>query len=256
MDRAGLLITGSAGVIGSVLVRGLREQFRVCGLDRAPTPALERAWLADVTDPEQLEEAWREMGPARYLVHLAAVSDASAAWGPVLENNIHGTKVVLEAAVRHGVRRAVFASSNHVTGAYEGNPPELHLRESPPLLSVNHPYRPDGFYGISKLTGEALASYFHDYHGLEVVCLRIGTVLESDDPTGDPRHLRTWLSHRDLVQLVHKSLLATSPFPGFGVYYGVSNNRGRFWDLSNAYRELGYRPRDDASDRCSPSPTD
>ena len=54
----------------------------------------------------------------------------------------------------------------------------------------------------------------------------------------------TWLSHRDLLQLVKCSLTADVEF---GIYYGVSDNRKRFWDISNAERELGYRPQDDAS---------
>jgi glycogen synthase len=56
--------------------------------------------------------------------------------------------------------------------------------------------------------------------------------------------MKTWLSHRDLVQLVEKSLLSNIDF---GVYYGVSNNKGRFWDISNAEDEIGYKPQDDAS---------
>jgi uronate dehydrogenase len=34
---------------------------------------------------------------------------------------------------------------------------------------------------------------------------------------------------------------------GFGIYYGVSNNTGRFWDISNAERDLGYIPQDNAA---------
>jgi hypothetical protein len=53
-----------------------------------------------------------------------------------------------------------------------------------------------------------------------------------------------WLSHRDLVQLVEKSLSANVVF---GIYYGISNNKGAFWDISNARDELGFAPEDDAS---------
>ena len=74
--------------------------------------------------------------------------------------------------------------------------------------------------------------------------MRIGAVLKDDDPTTDARNLRIWLSHRDLVQLVEKSLAANIPF---GIYYGISNNKGAFYDLSNARDELGFVPEDDAS---------
>ena len=87
---------------------------------------------------------------------------------------------------------------------------------------------------------------YYDLHGLESVCLRIGSVLKDDDPTRNARSQSMWLSQRDLVQLVKKSLLAEVKF---AVYYGVSNNRKRFWDISNAMTEIGYQPEDDASTR-------
>jgi len=81
---------------------------------------------------------------------------------------------------------------------------------------------------------------------VEAICLRIGAVLGDDDPTTDARNLRIWLSHRDLVQLVDKSLLTNVPF---GIYYGISNNKGAFYDILNARDELGFVPLDDASTR-------
>ena len=57
---------------------------------------------------------------------------------------------------------------------------------------------------------------------------------------------RIWLSHRDLVQLVEKSLSAEVTF---GIYYGISNNKGAFWDISNARADLGFAPVDDGSAR-------
>jgi hypothetical protein len=56
--------------------------------------------------------------------------------------------------------------------------------------------------------------------------------------------MKIWLSHRDLAQLVKKSILSDI---GFAVYYGVSDNKGMFWDISNAEEEIGYKPQDDAS---------
>jgi nucleoside-diphosphate-sugar epimerase len=138
----------------------------------------------------------------------------------------------------------VFASSNHVTGAYEGFPPRLHTQPHPTRITPQDPIRPDGNYGVSKAAGEAIARMYYELYGIESVCLRIGTVLRDDNPGRDPRHESTWLSHRDLVQLVRKSLLAKIKF---AIYYGVSNNRKRFWDISNAEQEIGYHPESDAS---------
>jgi hypothetical protein len=63
-----------------------------------------------------------------------------------------------------------------------------------------------------------------------------------------PRNAReraTLVTHRDLIQLVRCSLEANLR-TGFGIYYGVSRNRWRFWDIEEAARDLGYEPQDDA----------
>jgi hypothetical protein len=91
-----------------------------------------------------------------------------------------------------------------------------------------------------------MARYYSDRWGLSAICLRIGAVLEDDDPTRDPQNRRIWLSHRDLVQLVEKSL---STNVDFGIYFGISNNQGAFWDISNARADLGYEPVEDGSRR-------
>jgi nucleoside-diphosphate-sugar epimerase len=131
-----------------------------------------------------------------------------------------------------------------VTGAYEGFPPSLHTKENVGMIKVSDPIRPDGFYGVSKAAGEALARMYYELHGLESICLRIGSVTRDDDPGANPRMRSTWLSHRDLIQLVRRSLQADVKF---GIYYGVSNNKKRFWDISVAERDLGYHPVDDGS---------
>ncbi len=148
------------------------------------------------------------------------------------------------AAQRHGVQRIVFASSNHVTGAYEGFPPSMHTRENVGIIRVSDPIRPDGFYGVSKAAGEAIARMYYELYGLESICLRIGSVNKDDSPAGNARTRSTWLSHRDLLQLVKRSLKADVKF---GIYYGVSNNKKRFWDIEDAKRDLGYQPEDDGS---------
>ena len=111
-------------------------------------------------------------------------------------------------------------------------------------ISVKDPIRPDSDYGVSKAFGEILARYYCARWGMESICLRIGSVIADDDPTESLRFKRTWLSHRDLIQLVEKSLDSSI---AFGIYYGISNNKGAFWDISNAQIELGYNPQDDAS---------
>jgi hypothetical protein len=85
--------------------------------------------------------------------------------------------------------------SLHVTGFYDATQ----------RISPEAPVRPDSFYGLGKACGENLGRLYADKHGLAVVCLRIGTFAEQ--PT-TPRHLSTWLSPRDAVELFYRSLVA------------------------------------------------
>jgi dTDP-4-dehydrorhamnose reductase len=240
-----LLITGASGVIGKVLITALADTFNIFGVDRDVTSPSNRLFKAELSEYEQVAHLIRNISPLQLIVHLAADSRGSAPWESVFKNNIIVTKNVYEAAREASVRRVVFASSNHVTGGYEGVPPTLHKQLAPTMIKIADPIRPDSDYGVSKAFGEAVARQYYELYGIESICLRIGTVLADDNPTKDDRYLKTWLSHRDLVQLVKKCLLSNNVT--FGIYYGVSNNRGRFWDISNAKEELGFWPEDDAS---------
>ncbi len=249
MARPRIMITGCNGLIGRILWQALDREYELYGLDIHLPTGDKTKFAADIAQWDQVRAAFNRTPGLDFVIHLAGVSAVDANWEAVLHNNIEGTRNVYENAHHHGVRRIIFASSNHVTGAYEGFPPDLHTRPRPDLISTRAPIRPDGFYGVSKAAGEALARMYYDLYGLESICLRIGTVLPEDDPGSQPRFESTWLSHRDRIQLVRKSLSASV---GFGIYYGVSNNRKRFWDISNAESELGYRPEDNASDRIHP----
>jgi nucleoside-diphosphate-sugar epimerase len=240
-----LLITGASGVIGKVLVPKLAESYDVYGVDQNLTAVPGRLFKADLSDYEQIASVVSAISDLRIIVHLAANSTADASWQSVLKNNIVATRNVFEAAKERRVKRIVLASSNHVTGGYEGIPPTLHLYANPRMITTVDPIRPDSDYGTSKAFGEAVARQYHELYGIDSVCLRIGTVLADDDPRKNKRLLKTWLSHNDLVQLVKKSICSEDV--KFGIYYGVSNNKGRFWDISNAEQELDFHPQDDAS---------
>ncbi len=238
-----LLITGSKGKIGTVLIEALADSFEVYGVDILDTVG-ERTFRADLADYKQLSNVLRVIAPIPCIVHLAADPRVGAGWDSVLKNNIIGTKNLYEAAKEYEVKKVVLASSNHVTGAYEGIPPSLHEQPKPRLITINDPVRPDSDYGTSKIFGEAVARQYYELYGIQSVCLRIGSFLADDNPTKSERVRRTWISHRDLIQLVKKSILSEVEF---GIYYGVSNNKSRFWDISNAGEEIGYYPEDDAS---------
>jgi uronate dehydrogenase len=224
-----LAVTGAAGTIGSVMRSGLTGHAGVLRLmDVVP---LEAGPGEEVVqgDIRSLEDARHALAGCEAVVHLAAIAD-EAEFEEILDTNIRGTFNVFEAARLEGCRRVVFASSNHAIGFYP-------VGET---IGVDVPVRPDTYYGVSKLFGENLGRLYHDRHGLEVVCLRIGAFLPEPER---PRHLSIWLSHRDAVQLVRRSLEA--PDVGFLTVYGTSDNR-RSWWLRDGWDRLGYAPQDQA----------
>lgn len=240
-----VLITGINGNIGTILHGALKITHDIYGIDQEGEFS-ERVVEANIAEYKKLADAIQKFSPLDAIVHLAGNPHVDATWEEVLSSNIVGTRNVFEAAREFVVRRVIFASSNHVTGAYEGFGQDLHLHKQhePRKISPQDPIRPDSDYGVSKAFGEAVARYYCARWGIEAICLRIGVVLPDDDPTKSLHSRKIWLSHRDLVQLVEKSLTANVVF---GIYYGVSENKGRFWDIANARDELGYIPLDDGT---------
>ena len=94
-------------------------------------------------------------------------------------------------------------------------------------------------------------AYYHDNFGIEAACLRIGTVSRDDDPKANVRLKATWLSHRDAVHLIDRCLSVENL--GYQIFYGVSNNTWRFWDIEHAKQFLGYDPQDNAQDHWPPA---
>ncbi len=233
-----VLITGAAGEIGSVLRAGLAGRYRRLVLfDRTPMgPAGsgEQIHVADIGDRAALRTA---MEGIDCVVHLAGVP-REAEWEPILEANIAGCYNVFEAARDAGVRRLVFASSNHAIG--------YHRVER--VLDETAEFRPDSRYGVSKVFGEALGRLYADKYGLSVICLRIGSFRAR--PMAQ-REFATWISHADAVRLAACSIEAPADLH-FAVFYGVSNNRSRRW-TDRARELIGFEPKDVAEETVSPA---
>jgi nucleoside-diphosphate-sugar epimerase len=230
-----------------VLRDALGPNHEVYGLD-LEGPFSDRIVSADISDYGQVAGVVQKFSPLEAVIHLAGNPKVDASWESVLKSNIIGTRNIFEAAREFGVPKVIYASSNHVTGAYHGFEPSLYkyTEPGPPMISPKDPIRPDSDYGLSKAFGEAVARYYFDRWEVKAICLRIGAVLKDDDPARQSQNRRIWLSHRDMVQLVEKSLSADVTF---GIYYGISNNKDAFWDISNARADLGYEPVDDGAAR-------
>jgi NAD(P)-dependent dehydrogenase (short-subunit alcohol dehydrogenase family) len=196
-------------------------------LDSGP----DEEWVtASVTDLDAMTAACAGVDA---VIHLAAIAD-EAAWERIVAVNIEGTYVAFEAARRAGVPRVVYASSNHAVG--------FAPRSEFPVPDYAFP-APDTYYGVAKVTGEALAALYHHRYGMDAICLRIMTCAEKPPSA---RSLSTWLSPDDAGRLFEACLTVADP--GFRVAYGVSaNTRGGWVSLAEA-RALGYEPRDDAED--------
>jgi uronate dehydrogenase len=233
-----ILITGAAGQIGSMLRSRLARPDRTLRLlDTAPPDSMPvnagraEEWVtASVTDLDAMTAACAGVDA---VIHLAALS-GEAAWERIAEMNIEGTYVAFEAARRAGVPRVIYASSNHAVG--------FSPRSAFPVPDYAFP-APDTYYGVAKVTGEALAALYHHRYRMDAICLRILTCAEKPPST---RALSTWLSPDDAGRLFDACLTVANP--GFRVAYGVSaNTRGGWVSLAEA-RALGYEPHDDAED--------
>lgn len=244
-----VLITGASGLIGGVLRRGLADKYDLRGVDLRPVEGMD----CHVADMRDLEAALPAFEGAEVVIDLASNPAHTIGWDVAYGNNIPCTYNALEAARRAGARRLIFASSNHATGMYETDPPYRDIvagryegldPDRIPYITPDMPVRPDGPYGVAKVLGEAAGRYYSDRYGLSVICLRIGTLNAQSRPL-EPRHFATLLTHRDLVQLVERCIEA----PGglrFAIFYGVSDNKWRYWDISNARRLVGHNPQDNA----------
>jgi uronate dehydrogenase len=225
---ARLLLTGAAGGLGKELRPRLKAYCDVLRLSdlaaMPPAAAGEEVVVAALQDAAAVHELVRGV---QAIVHLGGVS-VEGPFEPILQANIVGTWNLYEAARKHGVKRIVFASSNHVTGFYRQDE----------VIDARMPMRPDGHYGLSKAFGENLAQFYFDRYGIETVSLRIGS---SFPAPVDRRMLATWMSYDDLERLVVAALGA--PVVGHSVIYGMSDNTTTWWDNTPA-RHIGYRPQD------------
>jgi uronate dehydrogenase len=224
-----ILITGAAGDVGGHLRRELAGRYALRLSDIRSVAELSPGEEFVRGDCAKLRDMLRVTRDVEAVVHLGGFS-VEGPWDVILRANIVGAYNVFEAARRNGVRRMVFATSNHAVGFYDRDETIDH-RVYP---------RPDSRYGVSKVFGEALGSLYAHKYGMEVVCVRIGNV---NPRPMDKRRLSIWLSPRDLAQLV--SIAIEKPGIRFEIVYGVSANRRSWYDNANAER-LGYRAEDDS----------
>ncbi|HWR84856.1 MAG TPA: NAD(P)-dependent oxidoreductase [Rhodoglobus sp.] len=272
-----IALTGSSGKLGRVVARELRTAgYEVIGMDIAG--ARDPGFVqVDLTDYGQVIDAFTSVGDRHdgidAVVHLGAIpapgirSDVAT-----FHNNMPATFNVFWAAVRLGIRRIVYASSETVLG--------LPFDVPPPYIPVDeeYPARPESVYSLVKTLEEQLANELVRWHpDLSVTALRFSNVMDPEDYAAFPAfdadaQLRRWnlwgyIDARDGAQAVQRALEVAVPgfdrfiiaaadtvmsrpnaeliaevFPDVPVTREVGRNE-TLLSIDRARRILGFEPR-------------
>lgn len=227
-----VLVTGAAGGIGTdlrKLLPGIYPELVFSDLAEPKDLRPDETFIkADLTKPDEVARACQGVDG---IVHLGGFS-VEGPWETILNANIIGCYNLFEQARLAGVKRIIFASSNHAFGFYP----------RATTIPTNVTARPDSRYGVSKAFGEALGAMYAYKHGIGVTSLRIGNF--GDEPI-DKRRLSIWLSPGDFVKLIRIGL--ERPGLVYETMYGVSDNKRSWYDNSHAYA-LGYQPEGRSED--------
>jgi uronate dehydrogenase len=226
-----ILLTGAAGGLGRVLRERIKPWAEVIRLSdvadmgaAGPGEEIVRCDLADKAAVLALLDG------VDAVLHFGGIS-TEAPFEDIMQANILGVANLYEAAQKHGVKRIVFASSNHAVGYYK----------TTDMLDASMPARADSMYGISKCFGETMSRYYYDRFGLETVCIRIGS---SFPEPANKRMMSTYFSYDDLTEMLRCSLFA--PRVGHTIVFGMSDNDSVWWDNRYA-RHLGYKAKDSSA---------
>ena len=246
-------ITGAAGDIGTTLREGLSERYRLVLYDLREIetdPNRSSSRIVDLSDPNAVEG---EFAGLDVLIHLAADREPDAPWERVLRNNIEATYNVFSQAVCAGVRKIIFATTNHTQHGYTMDqvPESLNpgFYEENRLMTLNDAPWPDSLYAVSKLFGENLGRYYATTASLQFVGLRIGWLVPEDDAsvkkgTVSEDYLRAmFLSKRDCIEAFTRAIEVDAPYV---LAYAISRNDRRVFDLDVTEKVLGFHPQDNA----------
>ena len=237
MSARKVLITGAAGEIGTFLVHHLAPQKYNLILADIRQPEYELRWPfinLDIADLDQFTAACKGIDT---IVHLAGDRRTTAPWETLLPANVIGAYNVYEAARLNGCRRVIFASSNHAGSGY---PWEVQV-------SPNMPPHPGNLYGATKAWAENVGQVFADKFDLSCLCLRIGWAGSRTDERklNNPHGPAMYLTYEDATLLVSACIDAPDDLK-FAIFNGISNNRHKKLDITNARELIGYEPQDDA----------
>ena len=170
---ARIVVTGGAGFLGSHIADALTQEGHDVVIfdnkDSKYASGNQEVFIGDIRNEEEVDNA---LQGADYVYHLAALADLNEAREKPLESidvNIRGTAVLLEAVIKHKIKRFVFGSSVYVYS------------------------KQGGFYRCSKQACEAYLEEYHKQYGLNYTVLRYGSLYgpRTDETNGVFRLLKT-----------------------------------------------------------------
>ena len=239
--RRRVVVTGAAGNIGSYFANHSHQKYELVLMEReldeetVKIKSFGDLVQGDITDLECMKKLCAGMDT---VLHLAATPDPSAPWSTIRDLNITGTYNTYVAAKAAGCRRVIYASSIHAVSGY---PADVQVKTSEPV-------NPGDLYGVSKCFGEAMGRYMAEQEGLSVIALRIGAFQPPESARKEKQGLKmldAWVSERDLNQLIEKCIDVENI--KFAIFHGLSDNRFKRLDISDARELVGYDPQDDAT---------
>jgi NAD(P)-dependent dehydrogenase (short-subunit alcohol dehydrogenase family) len=243
-QRQQVLVTGAAGNIGSYFAEHSHRRYQLRLMVRGDEDKAELEKLkgfgelvtGDLDDLPRMKELCQGV---QTVLHLAAAASPNSTWEQLLPANIVGAYNMMVAAKHAGCERLIYASSIHAVSGY---PPDVQVKTSDPV-------NPGDLYGVSKCFGEALGRYMATQEGLSVIALRIGAfqpLSTAKDPEGGVEMMDMFVSRRDLNDLIQRCIDAPDRLR-FAILHGVSNNRFKRLDISDARELVGYNPQDDST---------
>jgi nucleoside-diphosphate-sugar epimerase len=245
-QRRKVLVTGAAGNIGSYFAEHSHQNYELRLMIRPSDRQKKREnvekirsfgeiVVGELSELEKLKEFCRGVDT---VLHMAANPSPNATWDSICSDNITGTYHTFVAAKSAGCRRVIYASSIHAVSGY---PADVQVKTTEPV-------NPGDLYGVSKCFGEALARYMAEKEGVSAICLRIGAFQPNESAESDKgvAMMDAWVSRRDLNQLIEKCI--DNETLNFAILHGLSDNRFKRLDISDARELVGYEPQDDLTD--------
>jgi nucleoside-diphosphate-sugar epimerase len=282
-----VIVTGGSGKAGRAAIRELLEHgYQVMNIDTAaPAEQLCHFMRTDLNDLGQAVDALRlaagtidrrraSIGEPSAVIHLAGIpAPGLAPDATIFQNNMMTTYNVFSAAIRAGINRVVWASSETIYG--------LPFTRTPPAsvpVTEDHPLAPETGYALAKMLCESMAREMNRWNpDTRFVGLRISNIFEEKDYASIPSfwadvalrkwNLWSWVDSRDVAQSCRLGLeadvggaesftiaaadtlmrtssreLMAAAFPGVP----VDPSLGQFdtlFSIEKARRMLGYAPR-------------